>query len=514
MLVRFSDVGSAGIHRDAFAYELSNAAWTTGNNVRFRNGFAERFGGHAAAFGTPSVAPYGVFAVYSNNTRYVVYAGLSSVYAVNGNTHTDITGTAPTGGTSDMWTGGVMPGGMFVLNNSVDVPVYWNGDTGTNLATLTDWASTTRCKSLRPFKNYLMAINVTKNSAINDRLVMWSHAADVGALPSSWTPASNNDAGEVDLDVSTPLVDGIQFGDNFLIFSETETVLCQYIGAPYVFKFQVVSRTHGLLAQRCAAVVPGVGVLAVTHSDVVLHKGQESSQSIIAGRMKDYLFDNLSDDFYERTFVTRNLLTSEIWICFPSTASTGSCDKALVWNFLSDTWATRDLPNVIGGCEAMLEEGAAETFASITTTFASDPFAFSDYDVTPITSQRLLLASAASTELLVMDQGPDFSGTNITALIERTGLSLDAPDKVKLLRAIRPRVDADAGTTINVYAGGSFDPEGDVTWVGPYTYTVGTDLKVDALISGRYLGIRFETTADAAWRLRSFDLDVQQQGDY
>ena len=514
MKVTFPEAGSAGVNLDALAYEAPPAAWTSCKNMRFGTGYAERFAGHDQAFGTLSSVPYAIFGFYSNVTRYVVYCDQDAVYAVVGGTHTDITGTAPTGGSNDVWTGGVLPGGMLVLNNEADEPMYWTGDTGANLATLTGWDSNHRCKSMRVFKNFIFAVNVTKSSVSYDRLVMWSSSADVGALPTSWTPSSTNDAGETDLSVSTPLVDAIEFGDSMYIFSEGETVKATYIGPPFIFNFQVISRSHGLLAQRCATTVPGVGVFAVTHSDVVVHTGSESSRSVVEGRVKDYLFSNMSPTYYERTFVSRNLTKSEVWICYPSTASNGECDKALVWNFATDTWGFRDLPNVTSGTEAMVEETPAESFATVATNFDTDTMTFSDYDITPKTTQRLLLSSASNEKIYSIDSGLDFDGTDITARIERTGLALGAPDKVKTLRSIRPRVDAVAGTTISVYAGGSFDPEGDVTWQGPFTYTVGTDLKVDALISGRYLAVRFETTGSADWRLRSFDLDVVSQGDF
>ena len=50
---------------------------------------------------------------------------------------------------------------------------------------------------------------------------------------------------------------------------------------------------------------------------------------------------NLPEDL--NTYKIKN----EVWICFPATgASGGYPDTALIWNYIENTWATRDLPSV------------------------------------------------------------------------------------------------------------------------------------------------------------------------
>lgn len=513
-ILQVTDVGAAGQHRDDLAYEAPPNAWSTGNNVRFRNGYAERFGGHTAVFDPPSVAPYGAFGAFVANTRFVVYAGLAKVYAVTGSTHTEITGSAPTGTAADIWTGGVMPGGIVVLNNGKDAPTYWNGDTATDLATLTDWQTGDVVKSLRPFKNYLFTCNLSRGSTYYPRMLKWSDAADVGTLPAQWVPAADNDAEERDLDVSAPLVDMCAYGDNLFIFSERETVVAQWIGGNEVFRTETISRTNGLLAQRCAVPIPG-GVFTVSRNDVILNTGSDSPPSLIDGRMKAFFFADLSADYFSRAFCVRNQTAQEVWICYPSTASTGACNRALVFNYAANTWAVRDLPNVHAGCEAIIQEGTAITFTTVSGTFTTVTGTFASYDVSPTSVERVILASGTNTKLYAVDVGDDFGGTDFTATIERTGLSLGEPDRIKLVRGIRPKIDAAAGTVVSIYVGGSPDPEGDVTWSGPFSYTVGGDtVKVDCLVSGRYIGVRFQTTADAPWRLRSYSVDFEVMGAY
>ena len=117
--------------------------------------------GEQQVFGATTVVPYFVIAYYTAGKRYWIHAGLGKVFADDGTTRTEITpATPPGGGIDDRWTGGVL-NGVLVLNNGVNNPYFWGG-TGV-LAPLTGWPASTTAKSIRPFKNVLVALNVTKS---------------------------------------------------------------------------------------------------------------------------------------------------------------------------------------------------------------------------------------------------------------------------------------------------------------------------------------------------------------
>jgi hypothetical protein len=43
---------------------------------------------------------------------------------------------------------------------------------------------------------------------------------------------------------------------------------------------------------------------------------------------------------------------------------------------------------------------------------------------------------------------------------------------------------------------------------------VGSDQKVDAFASGRYLAVRYSSNTEQVWRIKSYQLDVQMAGMY
>src|SRR5574343_1375312 len=126
-MIPIKDLGSVGFIPDQLAQELPDAGLSSVANVRTRDGNIERIGGDTAIYTTPPVTPYFVAPYATSAARFVVYAGTAAVYADDGTTQTDITGTAPTGASGHRWTDGVL-NGVLILNNSGDQPMYWGGN--------------------------------------------------------------------------------------------------------------------------------------------------------------------------------------------------------------------------------------------------------------------------------------------------------------------------------------------------------------------------------------------------
>ena len=516
MLVKIDNAGQYGIAADAFASELPNNAWSGGRNIRFRNGYAEKFSGQNAIYDPPTVTPYGLFPLSTATGRFWIYAGLAKLYAVSNATHTNI--TRQTAGvdvdyaaTADTrWNGGVLSG-IAILNNGVDDPQYWAGDVGTKAAALTAWPANTKCAVIRTFKNYLVALNITKAGTNYPYMVKWSHPADPGALPVSWDQTdATKDAGEYDLsDDPGRIIDGLALGDTFIVYKEGAYYSMQYIGPPYIFRFQKISDYGGALAANCVAAFPG-GHLVFGQGDVFVHSGGAPT-SILTGAMRKWLYSNLDSQYYGRSFVVSNQANSEIWICFPETGKT-SCNLALVWNWKDNTVTVRDLPDATAGASGVIDYSLSDSWASDTETWDADatPWNFNEYTQA---AERLMLASTG-TKIYLADASKTFAGSNFTAYMQREGMAFDAPEVVKLVKGLRPRFDAPVGTTINVYLGGAMDMATGTTWSGPYPYTVGTTYKVDGFASGRYIAVKFESTGAVSWRLKSYDIDIDQQGGF
>ena len=509
-IVRIPDLGSLGVLRDPQAHELPLSALSDALNIRFRDGAAERITGDLQVFAAPLVTPYALQIYNTAAGRFVVHAGLSAVYADDGTTRTDITGTAPTGAAGNRWTGGVL-GGVLVLNNGVDKPMFWGGDTALNLATIPGWGATWKAASIRPFKNYLVALDVTKGATRYAQMVKWSSAADPGTLPASWNEADPTiDAGELDLaETSDALVDALPLGDVLIIYKTSSMYAMSYIGGQYIWQFRRLPGESGMLARGCACIIP-TGHLVLTAGDVIVHAGA-GAQSILTGKMRKWLFSEMDGSYFDRSFVVSNPAHNEAWICFPQTGSQ-TCTRALVWNWQDNTFTVRELAGATCGTSGQFDVASNSTWAADADAWDADATTWNESEM-PLSQAKLLLGTDAPL-ILATDNTSDFHGAGFMARVERTGLSFDSPERVKSIRSVFPRIDGATGQTVYVQVGGAMDVEGSITWSDPVPYVIGNTYRADSFATGRFLAWRAYSVDAFSWRIRSIDLDVIKQGFY
>lgn len=510
MLVTVDNCG-AGIAADLSPEELGIGVWSSSLNVRFNNGYAERFKGTTQAFDTPSVTPYFLTPYATTTARYWVHAGLTAVYVDDGTTRTNITGTAPTGAVDDRWSGGSV-NGVLILNNGVDQPMSWAG-TGT-LSTLGGWDANWRATAMRPFKNFIVALGISKSGTKYPHMVKWCTTLNPGSVSGAGDWDATNpakDAGEQDL-AETPdiLVDCLPLGDVNVIYKERSMYAMTYVGAPYIFRFQRLPGEYGMLARGCGVQTP-LGHVVLSAGDVVLNTG-DGVNSIANGLVRKYIFSNINSSYYKRAFVTANPQKNEVWVCFPFGDAT-SCNLACVWNWVDKTWAVRELQNVTYGAFGQVNVTAAgATWSSDPNAWETDATSWNENEYSPAEARLLMCHSTPIISLV--DTGTSDFGSVISANATRTGMHLGDPYSVKTITAIRPKIDGAYGSQITIEVGASMYPDAAPVWSTPQTFTLGQSIKVDSFATGRYLAARFSNAGYASWRMKSFDIEYTKRGAY
>lgn len=504
-------LGQIGVNKDTQPHELKENVWSDCSNVRFRNGALERMKGSQKVFDTPTFTPYWLQPYYQGGKIYWIHAGLAAVAADDGTTRTVITpASAPTGAVDDRWTGGVL-GGVLVMNNGKDAPLYWGG-TGV-LATLTGWPASTTAKSLRPFKQVLVALGITKSGTRYDHMVKWSVPAVPGAIPASWDHTDPELlAGEWDLaEEPSILVDQMPLGDANIIYKENSMYAMRATGGLNVFSFQRLPGSVGALARGCIANTP-LGHVVLTHGDVIIHSGQ-GPQSIANGIVRRYLFQTIDSTNRQRCFLTTNPATKEVWICYPQLGD-AACTMAAVWNWDDKTWSFRTLDNETYGATGQLATGVTTAWDSQNYAWQDAAFAWDEDELSPA-QERLLLCSTAPL-ITAADVTGTRNGAAYTSHAERTGLSFGDPNRVKIVRGLRVRIEASFGTQVQFEIGGAMNPEDPVTWSTPVTYTVGSSSynQIDSFATGRFIAVRVTSLDNQPFRFTSYDSDFIMGGEY
>lgn len=512
-LVRIQQVGAIGVVKDLSQHELPDNAWTDARNIRFLDGYAYQFYGHGEVYNSPTYAPQHVMPCNINGARYWIYATAGKTFAatITGGAavHTDITHLTPRTGVANQWTGTLLSGLPILNAGDGSKPMAWDLNLANKFIDLANWPANTSCKSLRAFRNYLVALNVTKSGQNYPYMVKWSHPADPGSFPSTWDIAdSTKDAGETDLaEGSDPIIDGLQLRDTFMIYKEGSCWRMDYTGGAYVFRFSKVLGTSGAMNRNCIAEVDGFHVV-LTGSDVIVHDGQQAT-SVLDKQTRRYLFQNIDVNGAGRCFVFKSPFMNEVFICYPSVGAT-ACDMAMVWNHKDKTVSFREMPNLNHAAFGPVDSGLTGSWSTDSAPWGSDLSLWDGPDFVPNTA-RVILASEAP-KLYMLDASAAFDDAIPSAHLERRGLSFGAPEQMKLVRGIRPRIVGNTGDTVNVRIGASDDPYVAPTWGPLMQHTIGQTVANDCLVSGRYIAVRFETGSAYQWRLDSYDLDIELQG--
>jgi len=532
----FDNVGAIGVVADTRPEKLADGAWSAGQNVRFDGYVATKVKGSRSVQGSLSASAYSLFAHTTfGGQQFFAYAGLARVFTVNNNTHYELTRVSNTStvqlyntDANDLWTGGVL-GGLLFMNNGVDIPQVQRTPTAScRLSNLPNWPTTitTRCSCLRAYRNYLVALDVTKGTIRYRQMVKWSASADPLTVPSTWDESDTTaDAGETSLsETNGTVIDCLPLRDVNIIYKDDAIHGMQFIGGNFIFRFYQIFSGVGLLSKRCVAAFEQYHCFIGNDLDVYVHDGN-SIRSIAQDKWRDWLAANIDGAKFEHAFVIPNPVTSEIWFFIP-TGTDEYASTVLMWNWRKDTWGIRDVANVSGAAVGGIESSDYLTpWNSLTDTWDSWGVLWSDLESLPPSRKLVLVSPTNTTGLIETEFGSTELGANLPFAVERQGLWA-VPTKimdgsrivdlqsVKFIRRVRFRTTASNSTTgITYMVCVQSDVNSPMVWVST-NKLVNNTAEIAVFKRGRFLSIRIESGEDTLISLQDFEIDVDPSGNY
>jgi hypothetical protein len=508
----FDNLAQPGFLADLPDIAVPAGAWTDSRNVRYRDGAAEKCRGYEQALGELSVTAIWAAPISDGTNYFWAYGSGTVMYATDGSTHANITGSITLNATDDLgYTGGAFHGFMLV-NDGASIPQSWAPSLGNDLVSLTAWpAVTLTCKVLRPFKDFIFALRVTDTGTYNPRLMRWSDKAAQGALPTSWDFADpTNQAGINELGQTHDLlVDALPLRDSLIIYKEQHTWSAEYIGGEDIFGFRQVFSQVGMLTENCALAF-GAQQLVMTDQDVVLHDGN-SARSILDRRARKWLFNRINTNRFKRCYLVPDYRNREALICFPESGVDWP-NMALVWNWAEDTLHPLELGGPKTWATPGIIPGIAVSFDADSGTFDSAPGTFDEETYNPFQARVLLLDSTVK-RAYQNDSGETFNGTPMTVYAERSGIGITKDlGRIKRIRRLMPRVLGTAGDVLRFYIGARSAQNAATSWTGPYTFTIGTDYKIDVRVSARLLDLRVEYSSSNTFRFHGLSIEFENDG--
>lgn len=198
-------------------------------------------------------------------------------------------------------------------------------------------------------------VNDYGSAVQNPMLVRWSDQEDY----TQWTPAVTNQAGSYTLSHGSQIITAMQARQEILVWTDAAIYSMQYLGAPYVWGFQI-------LGDNLSIASPNV---AVTANNITYWMGVDKFY-MYSGRvetlpctLRSYVYNdiNLSQAF--QFFAGTNEGFNEVWWYYCSANST-TIDKYVVYNYLERVWYYGTLARTAWLDSPLRVEPMATTYAN------------------------------------------------------------------------------------------------------------------------------------------------------
>ena len=298
----------------------------------------------------------------------------------------------------------------------------------------------------------------------NPRKVQWCDRED----NTQWTPATTNEAGDLELNTAGQLMAGCNVRGQTLLLTTRDAHVATYVGPPYVYGIERVGTSCGLAAPQAYSVVDA-GCFWMGVNSFYSYTGSQAQE--LQSEISDYIFNDINRAQISKVFAVSNSMFGEIWWFYPSAGSLEN-DRYVTFNYIENTWNIGELSRTAG-----VDRGAFPLPQM------ADPSDFKIYEhevgfnydsLIPFAETGPLMIGAGDTVASVVEMIPD----------EKTQGDVEATFKTR------------------------FYPNGTERSYGPYDMANPTSLR----FTGRQVRMRVSGVEFGDWRVGVNRLDVVSGG--
>lgn len=337
----------------------------------------------------------------------------------------------------------------------------------------------------------------------SNNFVLAFHTSDAtyGVSPDRWWCCAQNDQTDWTPNVATqantgqivategPIMAALALGDQVIAYKKRGIFAGVYAGAPVVWQWNIASSDVGVVGQEAVCSIGGSIHFVVAEDGFWLFDGVRPTP-LGVGKVRRWFLDNSSVTYRYLTKCIYDKQSNLVRVYYPSTSSSGACDRCLVFHVATQEWGVEEAT-----CETPLSYIAPgmtiDGLDSIAATIDALPNI-------PFDSQYWMAGGQTpsyfnASHQLVSLNGPCGSSTF-------TMCDVGDDDTVSMIERVRVRYTA---RPISAQASGFFKfNEGDPLQAGP-TNAI-NDGKFDLRQSGRFHRVRVDMTGD--WKATGYDV--------
>ena len=170
------------------------------------------------------------------------------------------------------------------------------------------------------------------NTTFNPLLVRWSDQAD----EYQWVPAVTNQSGEFALSNGSEIIGARTTRQEILIWTDTALYSMQYLGAPYVWGFQILMDNLSIMSPNAMVTVNNV-TYWMGRDKFYMYTGRVET---LPCTVRQYIFQDVNIDQNYQIFAASNEGYNEVWWFYVSNDTEGSTviDKYVIFNYLDQVW--------------------------------------------------------------------------------------------------------------------------------------------------------------------------------
>jgi len=149
-----------------------------------------------------------------------------------------------------------------------------------------------------------------------------------------FTPTATNTAGDLRLSSGSRFVQAVETKQQILIFTDRSLFSMRFIGPPFTFGLQELSKNITIISSK-AAVAVDESVLWMGQNNFYAYTGGVAQQ--IPCTVRDKVFLDFNEGQKDKVVAGVNSQWSEVWWFYPS-ADSEENDKYVIFNYANKTW--------------------------------------------------------------------------------------------------------------------------------------------------------------------------------
>jgi hypothetical protein len=167
------------------------------------------------------------------------------------------------------------------------------------------------------------------NTSFNPMLVRWSDQANAY----QWIPQVTNQSGEFTLTNGSYIMAARATRQEILVWTDSCLYSQQYLGAPYVWGFQVLMDNISVISPNSMITVNNV-TYWMGRDRFYMYSGRVE---VLPCSLRQYIFADINNDQSYQVFAGANESYNEVWWYYCST-DTAIVDKYVIYNYLDRVW--------------------------------------------------------------------------------------------------------------------------------------------------------------------------------